>query len=29
MQHGVDSGHARVITIDAPVVIPAAVARCG
>jgi putative hydrolase of the HAD superfamily len=29
MQHGVENGHARVLTIDAPDGIPAAVARCG
>jgi putative hydrolase of the HAD superfamily len=29
MQHGVESGHPRVITVDAPAAIPAAVERCG
>jgi putative hydrolase of the HAD superfamily len=29
MQHGVKSGHARVLTIDSPDAIPGAVARCG
>jgi putative hydrolase of the HAD superfamily len=29
MQHGVETGHARVITVDAPAAIPAAVERCG
>ena len=29
MQHGVESGHARVLTIDSPDAIPGAVARCG
>jgi len=29
MQHGVDRGHPRVITVDAPDAIPEALARCG
>jgi putative hydrolase of the HAD superfamily len=29
LQHGVESGHARVITIDGPDAIPAAIGRCG